>query len=615
MLGLLLVLLFSCQRAAAAGSIMATGDPSNLWIIKPAATGDTFTILHRRTADQPESRLNTGPSIRGKLINNGAVAGDGHLWLFYQDSTVQSIRVLEDAIGRRGYTDIILPSLPKGITIRSAAVTRSGGWVLARIEDQRLLDAIDHPQIDERTLRERRRDAKEATMKLKDETGGDASKDSPKDSPKATEDAAIESPEKPGEKATVAPAPAVSIKADRLLHLARDRWESVALPADWNVELPATLVTPSFEDARPLLVVTRPAEQPTHRMVRWYSWEKPRVSPSSSQPADDAGAATLEAWVASEQTVEKSGSLTATTIDRQLVVLDRLNSPGKIEWSVTSVRTERVSDLGTLSLEDRSGPWALAAVGDQLGLITADDKGELQLMRINLRGVTDANPVPLAATPPSLGPVADLLVFVIVLALVTPVLILMWKRDPAGQPLALPRGIRVADLLPRGLAAMIDLFPCLYIASLITGVSIDRMVDFWPGKSGGWEPMIPGAIGIGLFIASTFLTELFTARTMGKAMLGLRVTGLQGQPPDLWQVLARNLFKALDLIAMPLLIFAIISPNRQRLGDVVGRTVVVTPASPEEGDGRPGQRKRTEEEESEKDGSEPPPDPRPKRPK
>ncbi len=612
-----------------ADSLLATGDSQNLWIIRPAVTGEKFTILHRKVSDQPESKLSTATELRGRLIKDGIVAADGQIWLFYQDSTVQSIRVLEDAVGRRGYTDIILPSLPKGINVRSIAVTRTGGWVLARIEDQRLLDALDHPSADERTLRERRRDAQEARIKLKEQTDSENAKDAAKDvtskdDAKAAVEPPIESTAKSDEKdpPVVAPAP-TAIKADRLLHLVRDRWEVVELPADWNVNLPATLVTPSFEDPRPMLVVNSTpsatdasaAPAPAKKTVRWYSWEKPVGTTPATQPP---AAEPLPQWIASEQTIEQTGSMLATTIDRQLVVMHRLSTEGKIEWAVTSIRTERVSELGTLSLDDRGGDWALTASGDQLCLITDDEAGQLQLRRINLRGVADANPIPMAAAPPSLGPVADLLVFVIVLALVTPVLILMWKRDPAGQPIALPRGVRVADLLPRALAASIDLFPCLYLSTLITGVSMEQMVDFWPGKSGGWEPMIPGAIAMGLFITSTFLTELFTARTMGKALIGMRVTGLKGEPPDIWQVLARNLFKALDLIAMPLLIFAIISPNRQRLGDVVGRTVVVMPTSPTDGQKQASPRgnlRNDEDKDDDQDGSDPPPDPRPKRSK
>mgnify|MGYP006153179525 CR=1 FL=1 len=39
-------------------------------------------------------------------------------------------------------------------------------------------------------------------------------------------------------------------KVDRLLHLGQSRWEKVELPADWDVNAPAWLVTLSAEATR-----------------------------------------------------------------------------------------------------------------------------------------------------------------------------------------------------------------------------------------------------------------------------------------------------------------------------------------------------------------------------
>ena len=584
----LLVSLCLTAVAAANEPLTASGDAKNLWIIKPSPAGGGFTILHRRTTDQPESKISSVPAIKGTLIPGGAVAGDGFLWLFYADGSVQSIRVVEDGIGRRGFTDIILPSLPRGIKARSIAVTRTGAWVLARVEDQRLLDVLDQPAAEDPSWRERRRKAPPLPVIEAEKTKTPEPTAAPESAP-TTPQATPETP---------APPKPVSVKADRLLHLSQNQWETIPLPADWNVDAPAWLVTQAYEDARPLLV-TSPTKE---KIISWFTWAKP----------DGAAADAPEQWISWHQTVDFLGVGVPSVIERQLVVAHRRDTPGKVEFVISHVRPERSTLVGTLSATDRGGPWALTPLGDRLALITADKDGQLSLTRINLRGSADEQPVLLAPEPPSIGQIADLLIFVLVLALATPVLILMWKREPAAVPVQLPRGLRIGDLTTRGMAAILDLFPCLYLATLIRGVSFDDMINYWPGKSGGWEPMIPGAIAIGLYIGHTFLTELFTARTLGKAMLGLRVTGLKGEPPDIWQVLARNLFKVLDLIALPLLIFAIISPSRQRLGDVVGRTVVVAAALDD--DGTPKSNRRADEEDDEDDRDDPP-DPRPKRPK
>ena len=74
------------------------------------------------------------------------------------------------------------------------------------------------------------------------------------------------------------------------------------------------------------------------------------------------------------------------------------------------------------------------------------------------------------------------------------------------------------------------------------------------------------------------LCELFTARTLGKAIFALRVTDLSGKPPDAWQVLGRNLVRGIELLMPLLLILPLISTWRQRLGDLIARTVVVGPS-------------------------------------
>ena len=74
---------------------------------------------------------------------------------------------------------------------------------------------------------------------------------------------------------------------------------------------------------------------------------------------------------------------------------------------------------------------------------------------------------------------------------------------------------------------------------------------------------------------------MFSARTLGKTMMGMRIVAVAGQPPHLWQILFRNLLKFVDVGGwFVMLIFPVLSPAHQRLGDVLARTVVVTNAPP-----------------------------------
>ncbi|NJL31861.1 MAG: RDD family protein [Phycisphaerales bacterium] len=122
--------------------------------------------------------------------------------------------------------------------------------------------------------------------------------------------------------------------------------------------------------------------------------------------------------------------------------------------------------------------------------------------------------------------------------------------------------------------------PCVGISFAYFAVDWFTGLDQWPGRATGMDNMLPGALAIGLYVLHTGLSELFTGRTLGKMICGLRVVNLQGQPPHLWQVLGRNALKVLDLVAWPLLILPIISPQRQRLGDMMAKTLVVMPTPP-----------------------------------
>ena len=66
------------------------------------------------------------------------------------------------------------------------------------------------------------------------------------------------------------------------------------------------------------------------------------------------------------------------------------------------------------------------------------------------------------------------------------------------------------------------------------------------------------------------------AATLGKMMLKLRVVAGDGRPPGLREAVLRNLVKTLE-INMPwlLLIVPLLNPARQRLGDILARTVVI----------------------------------------
>lgn len=79
-----------------------------------------------------------------------------------------------------------------------------------------------------------------------------------------------------------------------------------------------------------------------------------------------------------------------------------------------------------------------------------------------------------------------------------------------------------------------------------------------------------------------FLSELFTGRTPGKKLFGLQVVGLNRelQPRDL---MFRNFLRVIDFLPLLYLLgFAgiMLTPTRQRLGDLVAGTIVIRVEEP-----------------------------------
>ena len=71
--------------------------------------------------------------------------------------------------------------------------------------------------------------------------------------------------------------------------------------------------------------------------------------------------------------------------------------------------------------------------------------------------------------------------------------------------------------------------------------------------------------------------ELLTGRTVGKVLTGTRLLAETGTRPTVWQILVRNLLRLLELVPQfwILGLLVLLSRNRQRLGDIFARTLVV----------------------------------------
>jgi uncharacterized RDD family membrane protein YckC len=135
----------------------------------------------------------------------------------------------------------------------------------------------------------------------------------------------------------------------------------------------------------------------------------------------------------------------------------------------------------------------------------------------------------------------------------------------------------VGNLLARRWAACwIDLIVVAVIffipLGLFTALGLDTT-----GGSGG---MAAGIIGLIVALAYYPLTETLWGQTLGKLLLGIIVVTDNGRPPNIFRSLLRTLLRLVEVNpflagGVPAGLIVLITPNRQRLGDLLAGTYVV----------------------------------------
>jgi uncharacterized RDD family membrane protein YckC len=84
---------------------------------------------------------------------------------------------------------------------------------------------------------------------------------------------------------------------------------------------------------------------------------------------------------------------------------------------------------------------------------------------------------------------------------------------------------------------------------------------------------------VGLYALYGIVFEATLAATPGKLMMRLRVYDYRGQRCSLWSIVIRNVLRVVEFYPrfplIPTLILVVLTRNRQRIGDLIGGTVVV----------------------------------------
>jgi len=246
---------------------------------------------------------------------------------------------------------------------------------------------------------------------------------------------------------------------------------------------------------------------------------------------------------------------------------------------------------------------ALGLFGDQLVLMRfTGERPESASWMFAVGGKPDQ---PFAPIPDSVGQdgtasrnsMRDLIAMLVVAAML---LLLLWSRqETVGLAVPLPVGLQVAGLAKRGLAFLVDAAPAAAVVFWLWFEPITAFVHQIQsaGAAGGPAVEAPAQVLWAFFwfriayIGYSALFEMLFAATPGKRLFGCQVLSETMDRPRFLQIGIRNVSRMIELEPFlkiwPFLLVVFFTRNRQRAGDLLGRTIVVERQAMALPDGQP----------------------------
>ena len=191
-------------------------------------------------------------------------------------------------------------------------------------------------------------------------------------------------------------------------------------------------------------------------------------------------------------------------------------------------------------------------------------------------GAPVEGPAPLPAAPRVTGAMTaeHWVRVVLTLVLMGVMLATAWRRPSFQEALRSGRRMALPPLWMRFAAGLIDLSPVL-LTVLVLGM---RQVPAGAVVAQGMDAAGLWALGmaVAVYVLHTTIVEALAGRTVGKMVLRLRVVNLKGEPAGRGALVLRNVFRLVDLpVLLLVLIFMVLSPLQQRVGDLAAGTLVV----------------------------------------
>ncbi|MFO0828889.1 MAG: RDD family protein [Phycisphaerales bacterium] len=271
------------------------------------------------------------------------------------------------------------------------------------------------------------------------------------------------------------------------------------------------------------------------------------------------------------------GGWTSEAIAAPLAAAAWCNAAGRVAVGVLEG-----SEVRTAYLRDRAlVPWARLAVPGAPWLLAGDAHGAVVVSgssgtyQRRLLGAIDAQagPIETLAVPgfrsgawihvPILGAIAIAGIMAVVFLRSVP---RSGEEDAlAGPPpLALER---------RAMALLIDFLPGALIAIVAMSAAPDELLAL-PSWSLDLATAEPSLVAIAVTCLHGAIGEYFVGRSIGKAVVGGVVVGMDGSPANGRQTLVRAFFKFVTLCAPILGCFVFFAQSNRSLGDMLANTIV-----------------------------------------
>jgi uncharacterized RDD family membrane protein YckC len=225
------------------------------------------------------------------------------------------------------------------------------------------------------------------------------------------------------------------------------------------------------------------------------------------------------------------------------------------------------------------GPRDMTIAAERLRLVFVEED-RLFEQRYEWDGTAAGEPVELVAPRAALDPgISRWINLAIMAVLIVIMFSAIRRRQTMHQKLAKASELSLAPLGQRFVAGLVDAIPLIVPAVLVSGQAGDaeQMAEQMM-ELGFWLPLLAGA---GIYLLHTTVAEMVSSRSLGKMLFGLRVVGLDGKRASAGSLFLRNILRIIDLMLFFPLVLVLVSPLRQRVGDIAAETLVVSGAEKE----------------------------------